>query len=89
MLYCINHARLVSSVIPLDYSPQKKGESEKKYKTRIREMDDKFFAALKKCKEYGWKNWLKTERQTEEGMCRYFTNEICPSMPITQLVVEG
>ena len=63
MLYTINHKRLITSVIPLDFSSQKKGESDKHYAKRMAENEDRLNAALVKCKEYGWKNWLRTERQ--------------------------
>lgn len=89
MLYTINLRRLITSVIPLDFSSQKKGESDKHYAKRMAENEDRLNAALVKCKEYGWKNWLRTERQTVEGMCKYFTNEVCTPMPITCLQVEG
>ena len=87
MLYRINSAMLVSNVLTLDYS-EKKGEPEKKYLKRLRENDDRFEAALEKCQLIGWKAWLRAMRQSEESMCKYFTNLINPAMPFTQLIVE-
>lgn len=89
MLYVINLRRLVCAVLPLDFSSQRRTESDGHYRRRMADNEDRLNAALTKAKEYGWKNWLKTEKQSEESMCRYFTNEICPAMPITQLTVEG
>ena len=88
MLYTINLRRLITSVITLDFSNQKKGESDKHYAKRMAENEERLTAATLKAKEYGWREWLKTQRQTEKGMCEYFTKETCSAMPITSLNVE-
>ena len=88
MLYTINLRRLITSVLPLDFSPQKKGESDGHYHKRMSNNEDSINAALVKAREYGWQNWLKTQRMTEKGMCEYFTKETCSAMPITSLNVE-
>ena len=88
MLYVINLRRLICAVLPLDFSSQRKTESDSHYRHRMQDNEDRLNTAILKAKEYGWQNWLRTQRMTEKGMCEYFTKEICSAMPITSLNVE-
>ena len=89
MLYAISTRMLVSHVLPLDFSGQKKGESDRHYNKRVKETEELLEIGIKKCRMIGYKAFLRANHMTEKGMCEYFTKAIPSVMPITQLIVEN